>query len=233
MQHYYSTGQMDKNLAGEAYSPTKGSWVTGERIIFGLMRIPAGDKSNPHSHPNEQHSIALSGSTRLNFAGQERVLNPGDFSFRPANTVHSGQVISDEDYVFVTAKDTSWGIQGIPADAEQIANSRVDPSVNYFFRSNDMEDRLIDERYSLGPGKWVEGERITFGVVRMPSGAIAEPNRYDSEQFLYVLGGSCLMDIEGDVHTCIQGDIIHIPAHAAHSGRVVSDEDFHFVAAMR
>ena len=31
-----------------------------------------------------------------------------------ANAVHSVEILGDEDYVFVTAKDTSWwGIQGI------------------------------------------------------------------------------------------------------------------------
>ncbi len=29
MQYFYSTGEMEKNLAGEGYSPASGSWVTG------------------------------------------------------------------------------------------------------------------------------------------------------------------------------------------------------------
>ena len=33
--YFYDTEAMEKGLAGEAYSPTEGAWVTGERIIFG------------------------------------------------------------------------------------------------------------------------------------------------------------------------------------------------------
>ena len=62
MQHYYSTDEMENRLAGEAYSLTNGAWVEGERIIFGKLSIPAGTRSEPHSHPNEQFSIVLSGS---------------------------------------------------------------------------------------------------------------------------------------------------------------------------
>jgi hypothetical protein len=34
----------------------------------------------------------------------------------PVGAVHSTKVIGDEELTFVTAKDTSWGIQGIPED---------------------------------------------------------------------------------------------------------------------
>ena len=40
MSYFYKTDEMEKGLAGEDYSPTEGAWVTGERIIFGKMRIP-------------------------------------------------------------------------------------------------------------------------------------------------------------------------------------------------
>ena len=53
MSYFYKTDDMEKNLAGEDYSSAAGAWVTGERIIFGKMRIPAGGKAEPHSHPNE------------------------------------------------------------------------------------------------------------------------------------------------------------------------------------
>jgi len=39
--------------------------------------------------------------------------SPGDIVFIPANTPHSSVVIGNEDLIFVTAKDTSWGIVGI------------------------------------------------------------------------------------------------------------------------
>jgi quercetin dioxygenase-like cupin family protein len=115
MQHYYKTDEMEKNKAGEGYSPTEGSWVTGERIIFGKMRIPAGTRAEPHSHPNEQFVIVLSGAARVDIEGDVTTITEGDIAYIPANAVHSAEIVGEEDYVFVTAKDTSWGIEGIKA----------------------------------------------------------------------------------------------------------------------
>ncbi len=39
-------------------------------------------------------------------------MTAGDITHMPADVVHSVEIVGDEDYVFVTAKDTSWGIQG-------------------------------------------------------------------------------------------------------------------------
>ena len=113
MTYFYKTDDMEKNLAGAAYSSAAGAWVTGERIIFGKMRIPAGGKAELHSHPNEQFAIVLSGTCRMTIGGETGTITAGDIAHIPADTVHSAEILGDEDYVFVTAKDTSWGIQGI------------------------------------------------------------------------------------------------------------------------
>ena len=115
MQYFYSTDEMDKNMAGEGYSPAKGSWVTGEKIIFGLITIPAGTKSEPHNHPNEQFSYVLQGRVRMVIAGKSKIAVPGDIIHTPAGAVHSATVIGDEDHIFITCKDASWGIHGIKA----------------------------------------------------------------------------------------------------------------------
>ena len=54
MTYFYKTDDMEKNLAGAAYSSAAGAWVTGERLIFGKMRMPAGTRSGAHAHANEQ-----------------------------------------------------------------------------------------------------------------------------------------------------------------------------------
>ena len=105
---------MEDRKAGEAYADTHGAWIEGERVIFGKLSIPAGTKAEPHSHPNEQMVIVLSGSFHMNIDGDECTLVADDIAHIPPNAIHSGEVVGDEDYVFVTAKDTSWGIQGNP-----------------------------------------------------------------------------------------------------------------------
>ena len=39
--------------------------------------------------------------------------------FIPANTPHSSVVVGNEDLIFVTAKDTSWGIVGIKKNVKK------------------------------------------------------------------------------------------------------------------
>ncbi len=231
MQHYYSTGDMETRLAGEAYSTANGSWVEGERIIFGLITIPAGTRSEPHSHPNEQFSIVLNGSIRVNVEGDEQVLVKDDINYRPADAIHSAEVVGEEDYVFVTAKDTSWGIQGTPATAEAAGRKTKREQVRHFYRPSEMEDRLAGEAYSATHGVWAEGERLIFGKLRIPAGTKAEPHSHPNEQMIIVLGGSVHMDIEGDRRTCVKGDIIHVPANAVHSAEIPASEDYHFITA--
>ena len=117
MQHYYSVKDMERRAAGAAYSPAMGNWVTGERIIFGEIRIPAGAGSKPHRHPNEQFIIVLEGSVRMDIEGDAKTLSAGDIIYIPPNVLHSAEVVGDEEFVFVTAKDTSWGIEGTAAES--------------------------------------------------------------------------------------------------------------------
>ena len=112
MRHYYKPGEMDKLEAGTGYSTATGSWVDGAKVIFGEIRIPAGTRAEPHTHPNEQFIYVLSGQCRMVIEGDERVVGKGDLIHIPAEAVHSADVIGDEDWMFVTAKDTSWGIVG-------------------------------------------------------------------------------------------------------------------------
>ena len=115
-QYFYNTKEMENRLAGEKYSTTNGAWVDGERVIFGKLTIPTGTRAEPHSHPNEQFIIILGGQAQVTIEGEERVVGEDDIIHIPAGAIHSTVVIRDDDLTFVTAKDTSWGIQGIPAD---------------------------------------------------------------------------------------------------------------------
>ncbi|MAE06028.1 MAG: hypothetical protein CMH76_06820 [Nitrospinae bacterium] len=231
MQYFYSTGEMEKNLAGEGYSPASGSWVTGEKIIFGLIMIPGGTKSDPHSHPNEQFSIVLGGQMRVTIEGETQVLSKGNISYRPANAIHSAEVISDEDYIFVTAKDTAWGIQGTPAGSATSGIQRKDDQIPFYYDTAKMENKLAGEGYSTANGAWVTGERLIFGDITIPAGTKADPHRHPNEQMIFVRNGSVDMTIEGESQRVKAGDIIHVPANAVHSAVTVGDDDYKFITA--
>ncbi len=117
VQHYYNPSDMENLEAGTGYSTANGSWVDGERIIFGEIRIPAGTRAEPHTHPNEQFIYVLSGRCRMVIEGEEKTVGKGELIHIPAEAVHSADVVGDEDWVFVTAKDTSWGIIGKKVEA--------------------------------------------------------------------------------------------------------------------
>ena len=51
--------------------------------------------------------------------GKTKTVIPGDIVFIPANTPHSSVVVGNEDLIFVTAKDTSWGIVGIKKNVKK------------------------------------------------------------------------------------------------------------------
>ena len=231
MQHYYSTNEMENKLAGEGYSTANGTWVTGEKIIFGLITIPAGTRAKPHSHPNEQFSIVLSGTIRVDVEGDVQTLTKGNINYRPANAIHASEVIGDEDYVFVTAKDTSWGIQGKPEKATTCKGQTGDGNIQHFYNLKEMEKKLAGEGYSSAKGSWITGERLIFGEFTMAAGTKADPHAHPNEQMIIILNGTVALDIDGDKKTVKKGDIIHIPSNAIHSSTVTGNEDCLFITA--
>ncbi|HTQ76248.1 MAG TPA: cupin domain-containing protein [Burkholderiales bacterium] len=112
----FDLGKLDRIKVGGAYSPAEGPVVEGERMQVGLITIPRGTASQPHSHPNEQWTYVLKGKARVHVAGQaETLATPGTLIYSPANVVHSVEVLPEEDLVLFTVKDLSHGIVGTPA----------------------------------------------------------------------------------------------------------------------
>lgn len=124
MKYFYNTKTMKSRPAGGDYSTASGPYVEGERIIFGKITIPAGTEAVPHSHPNEQFIIMLEGRMSTRIEGKGKTVGPGDLIHIPANAVHSAKVVGDEDAVFITAKDTSWGIVGMKEEAAKASRPR-------------------------------------------------------------------------------------------------------------
>ena len=98
---------------GPEYSPVYGGCVEGERMIVALMTAPAGQRSEPHSHPNEQWIYVLEGVMQLIVDGTTHTAHPGEAIYIPANVVHCGSTPPGKDAVFFTVKDASHGLHGI------------------------------------------------------------------------------------------------------------------------
>ena len=114
-EYLFDLGTVDKIMGGPAYSTAHGPCVEGDRMIVGLMRMPAGTGAEPHSHPNEQWIYILEGTFRAKIGDQEVEANAGSVIYIPSNAVHSGKATPDADVVFFTCKDASHSLHGIKA----------------------------------------------------------------------------------------------------------------------
>ena len=114
-EHVFDLGTVNHILGGPDYSTANGACVEGDRMIVGLMRMPAGTGAEAHSHPNEQWIYVLEGTFRAEIDGRQIDAAPGSVVYIPANTVHAGRATPDADVVFFTVKDASHGLHGIKA----------------------------------------------------------------------------------------------------------------------
>jgi quercetin dioxygenase-like cupin family protein len=114
-EYVFDLAKVNHILGGPDYSTANGACVEGDRMIVGLMRMPAGTGAAPHSHPNEQWIYVLEGTLRATVAGREIEARPGSAIYIPADVVHSAGATADGDVVFFTVKDASHGLHGIKA----------------------------------------------------------------------------------------------------------------------
>ncbi len=114
-EYVFNLATVNHILGGPDYSTANGACVEGERMIIGLMRMPAGTGAEPHSHPNEQWIYILEGTFHATIGGADVEAGPGTAIYVPAGTVHSGKAGGDADVVFFTVKDASHGLHGIKA----------------------------------------------------------------------------------------------------------------------
>jgi quercetin dioxygenase-like cupin family protein len=114
-EHLFDLGTVQKIMGGPAYSTAHGPCVEGDRMIVGLMRMPAGTGAEAHSHPNEQWIYVLEGTFRAEIEGRQIDAKPGSVVYIPANTIHAGRATPEADVVFFTVKDASHGLHGMKA----------------------------------------------------------------------------------------------------------------------
>ena len=114
-EHLFDLAKVNHLLGGPDYSTANGAVVEGDRMIVGLMRMPAGTGAEAHSHPNEQWIYILQGTFRANVGGKDVEAKAGSLVYIPSNTMHSGKATADGDVVFFTVKDASHSLHGIKA----------------------------------------------------------------------------------------------------------------------
>jgi quercetin dioxygenase-like cupin family protein len=114
-EYVFDLARVNHILGGPDYSSANGACVEGDRMIVGLMRMPAGTGAEPHSHPNEQWIYILEGTFRAVVGGKDVTVPAGSVLYIPSNAVHSGKATSDADVVFFTVKDASHSLHGIKA----------------------------------------------------------------------------------------------------------------------
>ena len=118
-EFFFELTKVDPIKGGPTYSTAFGPCVEGDRLIVALMRIPAGTKSEPHTHPNEQWIYVLEGTFDVTVSGQRSLVKPGSLVYIPANAIHSATATPEADVVFFTAKDGSHGLQGKKVEAAE------------------------------------------------------------------------------------------------------------------
>ncbi|HET8918692.1 MAG TPA: cupin domain-containing protein [Xanthobacteraceae bacterium] len=111
-EYLFDLAKVNHILGGPDYSTANGACVEGDRMIVGLMRMPAGTGAEPHSHPNEQWIYILEGVFNATVGGKTIEAKPGSVIYVPANVVHSGTAGTDRDVVFFTVKDASHSLHG-------------------------------------------------------------------------------------------------------------------------
>jgi quercetin dioxygenase-like cupin family protein len=114
-EHLFDLATVNHLMGGPDYSTANGAVVEGDRMIVGLMRMPAGTGAEPHSHPNEQWIYVLQGTLRGSIGEQKVEAKAGSVIYIPADAVHEMKATSDQDVLFFTCKDSSYSLQGITA----------------------------------------------------------------------------------------------------------------------
>ena len=114
-EYLFDLARVNHILGGPDYSTANGACVEGDRMIVGLMRMPAGTGAQAHSHPNEQWIYILQGTFQATVDGKDVTAQAGSLLYIPSNAVHSGKATPDADVVFFTVKDASHSLHGIKA----------------------------------------------------------------------------------------------------------------------
>jgi quercetin dioxygenase-like cupin family protein len=83
--------------------------------------------------------------------------------------------------------------------------------------------------YSTATGSLVEGERFMMGLMRMPKGTGARPHSHPNEQWVYVIEGTLLIEVDGHKAEAKPGSLVYFPPNSVHSSMATADRDVVFL----
>lgn len=86
-----------------------------------------------------------------------------------------------------------------------------------------MEKSLISHEYSSAYGSVIVGERMQVAMVHKEKGTGSRLHSHPNEQFNYVLKGDIRARVEDEETMMKPGDLVYIPANAAHYLVAVSE----------
>ena len=75
--------------------------ITGDRLQLCLAEIWRPGEYVMHHHPHEQFGYLLRGQLHMVVGDEERTIAPGDVWHVPPNVEHGGQIVGDENIVFL------------------------------------------------------------------------------------------------------------------------------------
>ena len=107
---FFKWSEMKSDFITPGYSSARGANIRGEVIEVGRFFYPAGTQAKPHSHPNEQVQVMLSGRIKSIVAGEERILGPGEAVLIPAETEHSLEVLEDTEVINCKNTVQGWSV---------------------------------------------------------------------------------------------------------------------------
>jgi quercetin dioxygenase-like cupin family protein len=116
-----------------------------------------------------------------------------------------------------------YNLDALETAPEGPCSARVSPS-----RLLSGDTLATGKSTTVGPV--LTGTHVHVAWVTKPRGTGSKLHTHPNEQFNYVLRGTLIADMDGQVMRVPAGSVIHIPAGMVHSHVSTADEDVHFVA---
>lgn len=101
----------------------------------------------------------------------------------------------------------------------------------YVFDMANANHVYANPDYTSANGAVIEGERMLMGLMHMPRGTSGTAHTHPNEQWIYVIKGTLVGEVDGVAIRAPAGSLIYIPAGLAHSARATSDDDVVFFTA--
>jgi len=101
---------------------------------------------------------------------------------------------------------------------------RADPG-EYHFELANMNKIKGGPDYSTAVGPCVEGDRMIVALMRMSAGTGAEPHSHPNEQWIYVVEGTFMANIDGKEIEAKSGTVLYVPSNIVHSVKATPQAD--------